>query len=101
MNSFELELFAKRIRAIRLFRELTQREVAARAGVSLSFYAKFERDGVISTPKLLNILMALGIDGEFRNFISDPGPVYKSLDHFERAHREVKRIRKPRKRATT
>ena len=59
-NEQALRELGSRIRAMRIDTPLTQAELAARAGVSLSTVAKFERGEDIRLSSLLSIMRALG-----------------------------------------
>ncbi len=53
--------FANRLRAHRLAENLPQRELAARAGISLRTLVEFERSGSASLHVFLRVAMALGL----------------------------------------
>jgi transcriptional regulator with XRE-family HTH domain len=60
---------AQRVKALRLDREWTQEELAARAGIALATYQQFERTGRISLERLLKLAVVLdarqGFEGLF------------------------------------
>jgi transcriptional regulator with XRE-family HTH domain len=53
---------AGRFKARRLDLNLTQRELAARSGVTFSSLKRFEREGLIALDSLLNLALVLVID---------------------------------------
>ena len=55
------EQLAERIRAHRIARGWTQRDVAARAGMAFETYRVFERTGRISLDRFLRLLELLGL----------------------------------------
>jgi transcriptional regulator with XRE-family HTH domain len=73
---------ALRVRALRLFHGWTQEETAARAGLTLASYRRFERTGSISLERLLKLAIVLhsyaGLDQLFA-----PPPA-RSLDELEK-----------------
>lgn len=64
-----VRLLAQRVKALRLERGWTQRELAERAGLALDTYRRFERTGRISLERLLKLAVILdarsGIDQLF------------------------------------
>lgn len=56
---------ANRLRASRLKAEMTQVELAAKAGVSQSLVTQIERDIIKSTESLAVLALALGVDPEW------------------------------------
>lgn len=84
-------MLAERVRALRLDRGWTQREIAERAGLSPATYRRFERTGLISLERLLRLAVVLdaraGLDGLFA------APPARSL-----AELEARTERRPRRR---
>ena len=56
---------AGRFKARRLAMNLTQRELAARSGVTFSSLKRFEREGLISLGSLLNLALVLNCLDDF------------------------------------
>jgi transcriptional regulator with XRE-family HTH domain len=56
---------AERVKMRRLESAFTQKELAARAGIPLPTYRRFERTGEISLHSLVLLGMALGMTAEF------------------------------------
>lgn len=69
---------AKRARARRKELELTQSELAKRAGVSLASYKRFEQKGLIAFQSLAAIAIALGCDSDFDGLFRRRA--YRSID---------------------
>jgi len=92
MNSHKLEQFAGRIRKHRLVREMTQAEVSEKAGIDVTTYSRFERTGNITLARLVNVLMALGLESEFNQWVKEPHDQFRSIDH------ALRTVGKPRKR---
>lgn len=63
---------ARRAKALRVARGLTQEELAARAGVKLSTLRLFERSGQISLLRLLALAHVLGALSEFETLFKPP-----------------------------
>ena len=56
---------AGRFKARRLAMNLTQRDLAARSGVTWSSLKRFEREGLIALDSLLNLALVLNCLGDF------------------------------------
>lgn len=67
---------ADRVRAHRIARDWTQREVAARAGMAFETYRLFERTGRVSLDRFLRLLDLLGL----LDRIDFPAPDTRSID---------------------
>ena len=65
-------VLASRAKALRVARELTQEELATRAGVALSTLRTFERTGRIALHRLLAIAHVLGALSEFEGLFAPP-----------------------------
>lgn len=65
-------LLAARARALRVARDLTQEELAERAGIALSTLRAFERTGRIALHRLLAIAHVLGALQEFEGLFAPP-----------------------------
>ena len=83
---------AKRVRAVRVSRRLTQAELCQRAGVSLGSYRRFEQSGRIEFVSLIRVAQALGIENDFEQLFGQP-PL-QNLDEVERM--ASAKTRKPR-----
>jgi len=81
---------ANRVRALRLARSWTQVEAAARAGMTLASYKRFERTGEIAFRSLLKIAIVLDQVAALGPLFAPPP--FRSLD-------EAVRLPKVRKRA--
>ena len=68
---------ARRVRHLRLERELTQKGLALRAGMSLSSLRRFERTGEIAFSSLIRIGFVLNAIDSFENLFPTPP---RSLD---------------------
>ncbi|MFZ4580534.1 MAG: helix-turn-helix domain-containing protein [Myxococcota bacterium] len=79
LSAEELALeVARRVRALRLDRAWTQVEAAARSGMTLASYKRFERTGEIAFRSLLKVAIALDqVDALQRWFAPPP---FASLD---------------------
>ena len=75
---------ATRVRAERLRRNWTQAELAARAGISLASYRRFEQDGRIALERLLLVASALDALDAFATLFQPPSE-FASLDEVEAA----------------
>ena len=73
---------AGRFKARRLAMNLTQRELAARSGVTWSSLKRFEREGLIALDSLLNLAFVLDCLDDFDKLAveSQPVPTAQSLD---------------------
>ena len=73
---------AGRFKARRLAMNLTQRELAARSGVTWSSLKRFEREGLIALDSLLHLALVLGCLDDFDKLAveSQPTPATQSLD---------------------
>ena len=79
----EVEIgIAGRFKARRLAMNLTQRELAARSGVTWSSLKRFEREGLIALDSLLNLALVLDCLDDFDNLAAEsrPLPAAQSLD---------------------
>jgi len=84
---------AARIRALRLQRGWTQVELAARAGMSVASYKRFEQTGAIAFESLLRAALALDRIGDFDALFQ--APPFRTLD--EAAAKPTERKRAPRR----
>ena len=88
-----LESLGRRARQLRILRNLQQRELAARSGVSLGTVQRLERTGSASIEKILRIATALGAEEPFETLFAPPA--FKSLDEaLSRPPPERKRVRR-------
>lgn len=92
-KEIQLQL-AERVKALRVVRGFTQKELAERAGLSYGTFKLFEQEGKISLERLLQIALVIGRpDGVLALF---PEENYTSLDELERldaAKQKAKRSR--------
>jgi transcriptional regulator with XRE-family HTH domain len=74
---------AGRFKDRRLALNLTQRDLAARSGVSWGSLKRFEREGLISLESLLKIALVLGCLGDFDKLMVDTQdiPAGRTLDN--------------------
>ena len=86
---------ALRVRSLRLESGWTQRDFAARAGVSFATYQLFERTGQISFERLYRIAIALHRRDEFEELFK-PRPI-KDIDELipKPVRKRGKRTKKP------
>lgn len=82
---------AQRVRALRLDRGWTQREIAARAGIAFETYRAFERTGSISLERLMKLAVILDARTELEQLFR-PAPA-QSLDELERLSARDKSMR--------
>lgn len=85
---------ANRARAMRLHHGWTQVEAAARAGMTLASYKRFERTGEVAFKSLLKIALAFDQLGAFQRLFERPA--FQSLD--EAIATAPARVRAPRRR---
>ena len=62
---------AKKIIRLRTRKKITQKELAARSGVSLGSLKRFEQSGEISLQSLTKIAIALDVEGELENLFEN------------------------------
>lgn len=65
------EDLAKRLRARRLARNLTQEGLARRSGVALGTLKRFERSGAISLVSFVRLAVALGQEAGLERLLAD------------------------------
>ena len=66
---------AERFRKVRLSRNMSQKEVAERSGVSLASVRKFETTGDISLKGLVNLAIVVNKAGDFASIFEEPPAV--------------------------
>jgi transcriptional regulator with XRE-family HTH domain len=69
-----LQKIAEKVRAKRLYLDLSQQTLAARSGVSYGVLKKFERTGQISLESLLKLALVLGSLVDFDRLFALPLP---------------------------
>ncbi|WP_455721759.1 helix-turn-helix domain-containing protein [Agathobacter sp.] len=62
---------AQKIIRLRKRKKITQKELAARSGVSLGSIKRFEQSGEISLQSLTKIAIALDVEGELENLFDN------------------------------
>ena len=72
-----LEL-AKRLKAIRKRKKITQHQLASRSNVSYASLCRFEQTGLISLESFIKLSMELGVINEIRELFTRP--VYSSIE---------------------
>ena len=82
--SSHLHSLADRVRQEREVQQLTQREVARRAQMSLRSYQDFESTGNIALKKLAAVLYVLGRENDLAGLVT-ARPTFNSLDEFEKS----------------
>lgn len=82
---------AGRVRQRRLEKGWTQKMIAAKAGVSLGSYRRFELSGEISLRSLLMLAFALDMTDDFETLFN--GRVYQSIDAILQAGQSKQRKR--------
>jgi transcriptional regulator with XRE-family HTH domain len=91
-----LSALGTRARQLRLFQQLRQDELAARAGVGVTTVHRFERTGSASIENVLRIATALRAEAAFDKLFELPA--YESLDDALARPAAVRRQRAPRRR---
>ena len=69
-NEITKEL-ANRMVRLRKRRKISQRELAARSGVSLGSLKRFEQTGEISLQSFTKLAIALGVEGELESLFNE------------------------------
>lgn len=69
-----LELIAEKVKAKRLFLNLSQQTLSSRSGVSYGVIKKFERTGKISLESLLKLALVLEALNDFEHVFAPPKP---------------------------
>ena len=62
---------AKRMAQLRKRRQISQKELAVRSGVSLGSLKRFEQSGEISLQSLTKLAIALEVEGELEDLFSE------------------------------
>jgi len=86
-----LESIALRVKERRLEKNITQRTLASRAGISYASYRRFETTGEISFHSLVMIAIALDMTEDFDSLFT--GKTYQSLDELLNTEKIKKRKR--------
>lgn len=73
-----LKALAERARQLRLLRDLSQAELAARSGVAAPTIKRFERTGQATILNVVRIALALGAEDGFRRLFE--APKFTSID---------------------
>ena len=69
---------AKRLKAIRKRRKITQQQLAARSNVSYASLRRFENTGLISLESFIKISMELGVVDDLKDLFTHP--VYNNIE---------------------
>lgn len=85
---------ARRVRARRLKRNWTQRELAERAGLKLPTFVLFEKTGQISLARLLKVLGVLDLLSEFDRIGRNEDLAGMTLDDLDPPQRQRGRRRR-------
>ncbi|MDO4231606.1 MAG: helix-turn-helix transcriptional regulator [Lautropia sp.] len=92
-----MEALGSRLRAQRLAQEITQRELASMAGLSLGALRKLEHNGQTSLETLIRVVQALGLSESLQDLFV---PQKNTIAQMEAAERARQRQRAPRKAAS-
>jgi transcriptional regulator with XRE-family HTH domain len=90
-----LDELGDRLRRTRIRRDLTQRDLAREAGVSVDTVKRLESGRAIGTDNLVRVLRVLGLVGALGQAIPEPPP--SPLERLERQGAERQRVRHPRR----
>lgn len=89
--------FSKRIKAQRMRLQLSQPELAQRAGIALGTVSGFEKTGKTTVDTLFRILIALGLAKELEGlFLQQPTSIKELEESLKPARQRVARKRKVR-----
>lgn len=86
-----IKVVAGNVRAMRLRRNISQKDFASKVGIALPTYRPFESTGEISLSRLIEIAKFFDLAGDFKNLFTKRK--YSSIE-------EVISERKPRRRAS-
>lgn len=86
-----MKVVAGNVRAMRLRRNISQKDFASKVGIALPTYRRFETTGEISLRKLVEIAKFFDLAGDFKNLFTKRE--YSSIE-------EVISERNPRRRAS-
>ena len=86
-----IKVVAGNVRAMRLRRNISQKDFASKVGIALPTYRRFESTGEISLSRLIEIAKFFDVAGDFKNLFTKRE--YSSIE-------EVISERKPRRRAS-
>jgi len=82
---------AERVKQRRLEKDWTQKMLAAKAGVSLASYRRFESSGEISLRSLVMLAFALDMTDEFKTLFNNR--TYRSIEDMIKAEQPKQRKR--------
>jgi transcriptional regulator with XRE-family HTH domain len=94
-----VDALAARARGLRLTQNLTQQQLAARAGIGLRTVKRFEQTGHATLDSVVRIALALRAEAPFDALFE--GPEYASLDEALAAPTDTPRQRARRTRASS
>ncbi len=86
-------MLGERLRRQRLARELQQRELAARAGISETTLRNLEARGVCTLETFIKVIMALGMADELTDLLETR---HASIEAMEKATSPRQRVRRKR-----
>ena len=69
---------AKKMKAIRRRKKITQKQMASRSNVSYATLRKFEQTGQISLESFVKLTMELGLVSEINNLFTQP--IYNNIE---------------------
>lgn len=87
-----------RLKAARLAQELSQAELAARAGVARGAVVHLEKSGASTLPTLARVVQVLGLEGELQPLFLPRVQSIAQLEQAEGIHRRQRAPRSPRQR---
>lgn len=82
---------AQRVKERRLEKNLSQKRIASRAGITFASYRRFETTGEVSLKNLVMIALTLDMTSEFDGLFSTP--TYQSIDQLLNLELNKKRKR--------
>ena len=86
-----MRAISNRVKERRLEKNLSQKTLASRAGLTFASYRRFETTGEISLRSLVMIALALDMTTEFETLFSTP--TYQSIDQLLNIEQSPKRKR--------
>lgn len=90
-----LKELGDRIKRRRIHKKLTQKQLAAIAGLNFNTIQKMEYGSPVTTSSLIQAMRALKALEQLDNFLPDLGP--SPIQLLEKREKEVQRVRNPKK----